>query len=62
MNITLGQQGTIEVVCRSRLADWDNPRVRRYNNQTQQALYPGDLGLEFVEQATEKEIFWGVKF
>jgi hypothetical protein len=45
----------------SRFAAWDRPRVRRYNNADQQARYPGDRGLEFVEQATERRIVWGQK-
>jgi hypothetical protein len=59
MEIKTGEMATITLRIENRLADWDRPKVLRYNNQTQQTLYQGDKGLEFVEQATEKEIFWG---
>ena len=45
----------------SRFAAWDRPLVRRYNNADQQTRYPGDKGLEFVEQTAEKQIVWGAK-
>lgn len=59
MNIVLGETATITVTAKNPLADWDRPRVRRYNNEDQQAKYPGDLGLEFVEKSINKEILWG---
>jgi hypothetical protein len=43
----------------SRLVDWERARVRRYNDADQQAEYPGDLGLQFVEQMVEKQLIWG---
>lgn len=57
--ITIGAQGKLEQEIQNAMADWERPRVRRYNNPDQQAKYPGDKGMEFVEQAVEKEIFWG---
>jgi len=59
MLVEMGQTATITVRCESRLADWDRPRVRRYNHQDQQAEYPGDLGFQYVEQMAEKPINWG---
>lgn len=59
MLVELGQSATITLRCESRLADWDRPRVRRYNHQDQQAEYPGDLGFQYVEQMAEKPINWG---
>lgn len=62
-NFSIPQQGktfTISLKLESRFADWDRPRVRRLNNADQQARYPGDLGLEFVEQASEGKI-WGTR-
>jgi hypothetical protein len=59
MDIELGATATITVSAESRLADWDRPRVRRYNHADQQIDYPGDLGFEFVEQMAEKELRWG---
>lgn len=59
MNITMGANATIELSIENVIRDWDRPRVRRYNNVDQQAIYPDDKGLEFVSQAAEKSIYWG---
>lgn len=60
-NITMGQQSSISVSIENRLIDWDRPKVYRLNNETLQTLSPGDKGAEFVEQAAEKPIYWGIK-
>lgn len=59
MNVSLGETATISLTAENRLADWDRPRVRRYAHADQQARFPGDLGFEFVNTTTEKEIVWG---
>lgn len=59
MTVELGATATITVSAESRLADWDRPRVRRYNHEDQQIDYPGDKGFEFVPQMAEKELRWG---
>jgi hypothetical protein len=59
MQIELGENAIITVSAESRLADWDRPRVRRFNHQDQITEYAGDLGFEYVEQMVEKEIIWG---
>jgi len=59
MQMEAGQQAVVTVTAESRLADLERPRVRRYNDADQQWLYPGDLGMQFVEQMVEKELVWG---
>lgn len=59
--IDQGETLTITLSVESRFAAWDRPQVRRYNNADQQSRYPGDLGLGFVEQSTEKQIAWGTQ-
>jgi len=59
MDIDVGATATITVNAESRLADWDRPRVRRYNHEDQQIDFPGDMGFEFVPQMIEKELRWG---
>ncbi len=59
MSVVSGTEGRISLSCENRLAAWDRARNLRFNNQTQQIRYPGDRGLEFVEQAADREIFWG---
>ena len=54
-----GASATIELSVESRLIDWERPRVRRYNDADQQAEYPGDLGLQYVEQMVSKDLIWG---
>jgi hypothetical protein len=59
MDIEIGDTATITVTAESRLVDWERPRVRRYNNEDQQAAHSGDKGMEFVQQMVEMEIKWG---
>jgi hypothetical protein len=55
-----GETLSIALFVESRFAAWDRPNVRRYNHADQQARYPGDRGLEFVEQTTDLTIAWGL--
>lgn len=59
MNLTLGNQNEVSLTIENPLRDWDRPRERRYNNTDQNANYPADKGLEFVEQSVQKPIYWG---
>ena len=59
MDVELGVTATIAVSAESRLADWDRPRVRRYNAEDQSITDPTDKGFEFVPQMVEKQIRWG---
>lgn len=59
MPIQLGDQAAIQVTIESKLIDWERPRVRRYNNEDQQAEFPNDKGFEFVPQMVEKTLLWG---
>ncbi|WP_435007979.1 hypothetical protein P12x_005245 [Tundrisphaera lichenicola] len=43
----------------NRFAAWDKPVIRRYNNATQQSRFPGDTGLQYIEQTSNKTIIWG---
>ncbi|HYH64139.1 MAG TPA: hypothetical protein VD866_05530 [Urbifossiella sp.] len=43
----------------SRFAAWGKPQPRRYNNADQQARYPGDTGLQYIDKATYKTVIWG---
>jgi hypothetical protein len=59
MDIDLGNTATITVSAESRYADWDRPRVRRYNSADQAITDPTDKGFEFVPQMVEKTLRWG---
>ena len=54
-----GETVSVTLTVESRFAAWDRPVSRRYNNADQQSRYPGDKGMEFVEQTTEKNLNWG---
>jgi len=57
--ITLGRTPGIEVTIESIMADWERPGIRRYNAADHKIYFPQDKGLDYVEQAVEKEIYWG---
>jgi hypothetical protein len=59
MQIELGTTATITLSAESRLTDWERARIRRYNNEDQQAVYPSDKGFQFVPQMVSKELSWG---
>jgi hypothetical protein len=60
MNISLGSTATIKVNAESRLADFERPRIRRYNDADQRALYPSDPSFQYVPQMINKSLYWGV--
>jgi hypothetical protein len=50
---------TITISYESRLIDLTVARTWRYTHESQQALYPGDLGFEYVTAIQDREITWG---
>jgi hypothetical protein len=60
MRIVRGETGTVTVLCESRLADWERPNITRYTDEEQQRRYPGDMGLQYVNQMVERELRWGI--
>lgn len=54
-----GSTSDIVISCESRLIDLERPRERRFTHEDQQALFPGDKGLEYVAGLQNKEVFWG---
>jgi hypothetical protein len=60
MNIDEGAEfGTIELKVENKLIDLERARVRRFSSGYQKTKYPGDKGLDFVEDLQDKEIVWG---
>lgn len=60
MNIEEGADtATVELTIENRLLDLERARIRRYTNNDQQSRFPGDRGLEFVDDLQDREIFWG---
>lgn len=56
-----GETATIVIEIENRLIDWERQRISRYTNNDQLSKHSGDVGLEFVQQLVEKELFWGVE-
>jgi hypothetical protein len=53
-----GDTCSISIQYESRLVDLQRPRVWRYTHESQQAVYPDDLGFEYVAELQQKEILW----
>ena len=60
MDIALGETAQVSVQVEHEFTRWESANIRRYTNEDQQLLFPGDRGLEFMPNA-EKEFFWGFK-
>lgn len=56
--VSYGSEAVINIELNDSLVLWARAKIKRYTNQQQQSKYPGDKGLEFVEQITDKEIIW----
>ncbi len=54
-----GETCLIEVAYEGRLIDLYRPREWRYTHESQQQLYPGDRGFEYVAGLQDREIMWG---
>lgn len=59
--VSIGEECSVTITAENRMAAWDRPVVRRYTDAQQQEMFPGDKGLEFIDQAAQKEINWGRK-
>jgi len=53
------ETSTIELKVENKLIDLERARTRRYTNAYQKSVYPGDLGLDFVEDLQDKKVVWG---
>lgn len=54
----IGQNAGFTVSLKSRLADWERPRKILYTDAQQQKLHPGDKGMEFIGQLSQKKLVW----
>lgn len=54
-----GDSANVTITAENRLIDLERPRNRRYTNEDQKSLYPGDISLEFVDSLQDKTIDWG---
>jgi len=54
-----GETASVSVAVENRLIDLERPRSRRYTNEDQVSLYPGDTGFSYVNDLQDKTIDWG---
>jgi hypothetical protein len=52
---------SIELKVENKLIDLERARVSRFTSGYQKSIYPGDLGLDFVESLQDRPIAWGKK-
>lgn len=53
-----GDTAKITVFAESHLIDLERPRIRRYTDEDQRELYPGDTGLRFITALQNKQVNW----
>ncbi len=58
-DVSAGKNTAIEVAIESLLIDWERARIRRYTDVDQQAVYPGDRGLEYMSALQNMTLSWG---
>ena len=56
-----GDSSSISLACESRLVDMDRARERRYTDEDQKELHPGDTSFRYVDGLQDKQIEWGQK-
>ena len=62
MNIEDGpESSTIELRVENRLIDLERARVARFTSAYQKSIYPGDKGLDYLEDMQDKPLTWGKK-
>jgi hypothetical protein len=54
-------QATVEIAIEHKMATWDRARPRLYTDAQQQALFPGDRGLEYVADLENATLVWPTK-
>jgi len=59
MPVTLGETASIALTLSTREESWDRASNERYSHQHQQSRFPGDRGLEYIDQQSQGETVWG---
>jgi len=52
------ESSVIQLKAENKLIDLEAARIARFTNSYQQEVYPGDRGLEFVEDLQDKQVYW----
>tara|TARA_R100000908_G_scaffold30310_2_gene13653 strand:+ start:1026 stop:1604 length:579 start_codon:yes stop_codon:yes gene_type:complete len=56
-----GDTSTIELKLENRLISLERAIERRYTDEDQKNLFPGDKGFEFIPDLQDKQLVWGKK-
>lgn len=59
LKVDLEEKAKVTVEIESILADWERPRVKRYNDATQETIDSSDNGFKNVAAIISKEVTWG---
>lgn len=59
LTINSQEKFSVDVEIESILADWERPRIKRYNTGTQELIDGTDKGFDNVADNITKEIVWG---
>lgn len=52
------ETATVRVTAENELFDFDRPAAIYWTDEDQQRLYPGDTGLRFAKQLTDRALIW----
>lgn len=61
VTLTDGEAIQIDISCERASRDQMRQRVRRYTNEEQQRLHPGDMFFEYQAQMQSVQVIWGKK-
>ena len=56
--INYGAVSDIAIQCQDKFTALDRERTERYSDASQQAEYPGDLGMQYAATVASKEVRW----
>jgi hypothetical protein len=54
-----GESARITLALENRLILLERPRTLRFTSEDQKTLFPGDLGLDFIDDIQDRTIEWG---
>lgn len=58
LTVSYGRKTTLSLTISNELVSWKEGSNRIWSHTTQQAMYPGDLGFQYLTELEEKEVNW----
>lgn len=59
LDMKIGPKTSVSIAGETLMIDWQRPRLRKFTDADQKAIYPDDRGLEHVAEVASKELIWG---